>query len=57
MSGRSIGTVTDIVQQTAQRSQMSHNQEVSEVAVESIAADEMWSFVEKNKLNVCQKRK
>jgi transposase-like protein len=31
MSGRSIGTVTDIVKQTAQRSQMIHNQEVSEV--------------------------
>jgi transposase-like protein len=57
MSGRSIGTVTDIVKQTAKRSQMIHNQEVSEVEVESIAADEMWSFVEKNKLNVCQKRK
>jgi hypothetical protein len=57
ISGRAIGTVTDIVKQTAQRSQMIHNQEVSEVEVESIAADEMWSFVEKNKLNVCQKRK
>jgi transposase-like protein len=56
ISGRSIGTVTNIVKQTAQRSQMLHNPEVREVEVESIAADEMGSFVEKNKLNVCQKR-
>lgn len=47
ISGRSIGTVTQIVNQTSQKAQMVHNQEVRDVEVEAIAADEFWSFVKK----------
>jgi hypothetical protein len=57
MRGRAVRTVTDIIEQPAQRAQMIHHQEVREVEVASTAADEMWSLVKKNKPNVCQKRK
>jgi transposase-like protein len=53
ISGRSVGTVTQIINQTAQKAQMVHNQEVRDLEVETIVADELWSFVEKNRLNVC----
>jgi transposase-like protein len=53
ISGRSIGTVTQIISQTAQKAQMVHNQEVTDVEVDTVVADELWSFVEKNKLTVC----
>jgi transposase-like protein len=53
ISGRSIGTVTQIVRQTSQKAQMVHNQAVSDLEVSTIAADELWSFVEKNRLIVC----
>jgi transposase-like protein len=56
ISGRSINTVTQIVQQTAQKAQMVHNQEVTDLEVGTIAADELWSFWEKNKPTVCQER-
>ncbi len=56
ISGRSINTVTQIVQQTAQKAQMVHNQEVTELEVSTIAADELWSFVEKNRFAVCLER-
>lgn len=49
ISGRSLGTVSQIVCQTAQKAQMVHNQEVRDVEVETIGADEFWSFVKKNK--------
>ena len=38
-----------------QKAQMIHNAEVQQVKTEDISADEMWSFVEKNRLTVCQK--
>jgi hypothetical protein len=49
ITGRALGTVTQIASQASQKAQMVHNQEVNGVAVEAILADEMWSFVEKNK--------
>jgi transposase-like protein len=53
---RSVGTVTQLVQQASEKAQMVHNQEVSQIDSETIAADELWSFVKKNKRTVCQKK-
>jgi transposase-like protein len=57
LTGRALGTVTEIVNQASAKAQMVHNQEVSEVEVEAILSDEMWSFVPKNKPSVSQKKK
>jgi len=56
ISGRSINTVTQIVQKASEKAQMVHNQDVSQIESDEIAADELWSFVEKNKQIVSQKR-
>ncbi len=52
ISGRSIGTVTQIVRQTAQKAQRVPNQAVIALEVATIAADGLGSFVEKNRLTV-----
>ena len=44
ISGRAYGTVVSLIRDAAQKSQMVHNAEV-----EQVKADEMWSFVFKNK--------
>jgi len=44
-------TVVSIVRAASQRAQMVHNQEVQAVETEEVSADEMWSFVSKNKNN------
>lgn len=54
VSQRSIGTVSGIVQRASEKAQMVHNQEVTQIESEAIAADEMWSYVEKNKQIVSQ---
>jgi hypothetical protein len=41
--------VVSIVRSSAQKAQMVHNAEVEDVDTDAIAADELWSFVEKNK--------
>lgn len=65
ISGRAINTVTQIVQQTVQKAQMVHNQEITDLEVslfsakrncEATAADELWSFVEKNRVTVCPEK-
>ena len=44
-------TVVSIVRAASQRAQLVHNQEVKAVETEEVSADEMWSFVSKNKSN------
>lgn len=43
-------TVVSIVRSSAQKAQLVHNAEVQDVNTEAIAADELWSFVEKTKI-------
>ena len=46
---RAYDTVVSIIQAAAQKAQMVHNAQVQDVDTDAIAADELWSFVEKNK--------
>jgi transposase-like protein len=43
------GTVVSIVRDASARAQLVHNSQVSAVETEEVSADEMWSFVKKNK--------
>lgn len=49
VSGLAYDTVVSIVHAAAEKAQMVHNSEVKDVDTDAIAADELWSFVEKNK--------
>jgi transposase-like protein len=48
ISGLAYDTVVSIVQAAAQKAQMVHTASVYNVDTDAIAADELWSFVEKN---------
>jgi len=56
ISGLAYETVVSIVQAVAHKAQMVHNAEVQAVETDAIAADELWSFVEKNKNTAYHKR-
>lgn len=45
-------TVVSIVRSASQRAQLVHNAEVQAVQTEEVSADELWSFVAKNRSNV-----
>jgi transposase-like protein len=45
-------TVVSIVRAASQKAQLVHNQEVQAVETNAVSADEMWSFVSKNRSNV-----
>ncbi len=49
ISGLAYDTVVSIVHSSARKAQMVHNAQVQDVDTDAIAADELWSFVEKNK--------
>ena len=49
ISGRAYGTVVSLIRDASQKAQMVHNAEVKQVETQEIIADEMWSFVQKNK--------
>lgn len=49
ISGLAYDTVVKLVQAAAQKAQMVHNAQVQDVDTDAMAADELWSFVEKNK--------
>lgn len=44
-------TVVSIVRAASQKAQLVHNGEVKTVETEAVSADEMWSFVSKNRNN------
>jgi len=48
MSGLSYNTGVRGIRAASQKAQLVHNAQVSSVDTDAIAADEMWSFVEKN---------
>jgi len=47
--GLAYNTVVSIVRAASQRAQLVHNAEVQAVQTEEVSADELWSFVSKNK--------
>ena len=49
ITGLAYDTVASIVQAAAEKAQMVHNASHQNVDTDAIAADEMWSFVEKTK--------
>jgi transposase-like protein len=55
ISGLAYDTVVNIVQAAALKAQMVHNAEVQDVDTDAINADELWSFVQKNKSSAYRK--
>ncbi len=53
--GLSYNTAVSLIRAASQKAQLVHNAEVQDVDTDAIAADELWSFVEKNNGNACQK--
>ena len=53
---RAYGTVVSVVRAASQKAQILHNAQVQKIETNEIIADEMWSFVEKNRKTVCQKK-
>jgi transposase-like protein len=49
ISGISYNTGVSLIRAASQKAQQVHNAEVQGVDTDAIAADELWSFVEKNK--------
>ena len=48
-------TVVSIVRSSSAKALLVHNHQVKAVETEKVSGDEMWSFVQKNKSNVCPK--
>ena len=48
-------TVVSIVRAASQKAQLVHNAEVQAIRTEEVSADEMWSFVSKNRNSVATK--
>jgi len=55
VSGLSYNTGVSLIRAASQKAQLVHNAEVQAIDTDAIAADEMWSFVEKNKSTACPK--
>ncbi len=55
ISGLAYNTVVSIIRASSSKAQLVHNDQVEAVATEEVSGDEMWSFVQKNKSNVCQR--
>ena len=51
-SGLAYNTASSIVRAASQQAQLVHNAQVQAVQTEEVSADELWSFVQKNKSNV-----
>ena len=54
-TGLAYNTVVSIVRAASQKAQLVHNAEVQAVRTEEVSADEMWSFVSKNRNSVMLK--
>jgi len=55
ISGVSYNTGVSLIRAASQKAQLVHNAEVQAVDTDAVAADEMWSFVQKNKSTACPK--
>ena len=55
ISGLAYNTVVSIIRASSSRALLVHNDQVEAVETEEVSGDEMWSFVQKNKSDVCQR--
>jgi transposase-like protein len=55
VSGLSYNTGVSLIRAGSQKAQLVHNAEVQAVDTDAVAADELWSFVQKNKSTACPK--
>ena len=55
MTGLAYNAVVSIVRAASQKAQLVHNAEVQAVQTKEASADEMWSFVSKNRNSVAPK--
>lgn len=53
ISGLSYNTGVSLIRAGSQKAQLVHNAKVQAVDTDAVAADELWSFVEKNNGNAC----
>ncbi len=52
ITGLTHNTVISIVRAASAKAQLVHNDQVKQVETKEVSADEMWSFVQKNRSNV-----
>lgn len=55
ITGLAYNTVVSLVRAASQKAQLVHNAEVQAVETEEVSADELWSFVSKNRSSVAPK--
>ena len=55
ITGLAYNTVVSLVRAASQKAQLVHNAEVQAVETEEVSADELWSFVSKNRNSVAPK--
>ena len=55
ITGLAYNTVVSLVRAASQKAQLVHNAEVQAVETEEVSADELWSFVSKNRNTVAPK--
>ena len=53
ISWLSYNTGVSLIRAASQKAQLVHNAEVQAIDTDAIAADELWSFVEKNRSTAC----
>lgn len=54
IAGLAYNTVVSIVRASSTKAQLLHNHQVEAVETAEVSADQMWSFVSKNRSNACQ---
>lgn len=52
ITGLAYNTVVSIVRAASAKAQLVHNDKVEQVGTKEVSADEIWSFVQKNRNNV-----
>lgn len=52
ITGLAYNTVVSIVRSASAKAQLVHNDQVEQVTIGEVSADEMWSFVQKSRSNV-----
>ena len=55
ITGLAYNTVVSLVRAASQKAQLVHNAELQAVETEEVSADELWSFVSKNRNTVAPK--
>ncbi len=55
ITGLAYNTVVSITRASSTKTQLVHNHQVEQVETEEVSADEMWSFVSKNRSNASRR--